>query len=121
MRTIGAFVSVLGAGSGLNWRECAFVAITWLPKAAPQAALAPLFLEVARVIGDEQQMAIGITMVSMAIVSILLTAPVGAVLIKFTAARLLHNGGKVTLAGDNKDDKELQKLQQHDQNDTQVV
>jgi hypothetical protein len=65
MRTLGGFVSVLGLGSGLNWRESAFVAITWLPKAAPTAALAPLYLELARVIGDERQMAIGITVRSL--------------------------------------------------------
>ncbi|CAM6004471.1 unnamed protein product [Sphagnum balticum] len=121
MRTVGAFVSVLGLGSGLNWRESAFVAFTWLPKAAPSAALAPLYLETARVFGDERQMAIGITMVSMATVSILLTAPIGAILIKCTASHLLHNGGKVTLNGaDSKDDKELQKLQP-DQNNAQSV
>jgi hypothetical protein len=52
-------------------------------------------------------------MVSMATVSILLSAPIGAVLIKCTSDHLLHNGGKVTLAAaESKHDDELHKLQQ---------
>ncbi|CAM6003711.1 unnamed protein product [Sphagnum balticum] len=101
---------------GMNWRECAFAAVTWLPRAAPTAALAPLYLDMARIASDKEQIATGITValfviawlmpiqiVSMAILSILLTAPIGALLIKFTASHLLHNGGKVALAEDDKD------------------
>jgi hypothetical protein len=116
MRTIFAFLSVFSLGSGMNWRECAFAAVTWLPRAAPTAALAPLYLDMARIASDKEQIATGITValfviawlmpiqiVSMAILSILLTAPIGALLIKFTASHLLHNGGKVALAEDDKD------------------
>jgi hypothetical protein len=61
MRMLGGFVSVLGLGSGLNWRESVFVAITWLPKTAPTAALAPLYLELGRTFGGEREVEIGIT------------------------------------------------------------
>ena len=43
LRTVAAWFSVIGAG--LTQYERIYVAISWLPKATVQAALAPLFLD----------------------------------------------------------------------------
>lgn len=68
-------------GCGLNFKETLFVGLSWLPKATVQAALGPVALDVARsslISGDHNtQLAEGVLTIS--VLSIILTAPLGAV------------------------------------------
>jgi len=80
---IGRSVGVLGGllGSKLNWRERVFCIIAYLPKATVQAAVGGLPLAMG-IAGGEIILAI-------AVLSIILTAPLGAVAIPLAAHRLL--------------------------------
>lgn len=79
-RSIGVIVSVLG--TDLNWKERFFCVISYLPKATVQAAMGavPLSLGVAS----------GEVILAVAVLSILVTAPLGAVAINISAPRLLE-------------------------------
>ncbi|WKY15501.1 hypothetical protein Q1695_000744 [Nippostrongylus brasiliensis] len=88
-RLIASFVAVCGAG--LTKREQLFVSVAWLPKATVQAALAPAVLDLARTRNDARTGSIesGIIILTVAILSILITAPVGAFLIRMLTPVLL--------------------------------
>ncbi|XP_015790562.1 sodium/hydrogen exchanger 9B2-like [Tetranychus urticae] len=87
-RCLASFLVLFG--SELNLREKFFIAISWLPKATVQAAIGPVALDLARSRGDQQAIENGILVLTVAILSILLTAPIGAVLIKLSAPKLLR-------------------------------
>jgi NhaP-type Na+/H+ or K+/H+ antiporter len=70
-RSGGTYLSV--AGAGLNWREKLFCIMSYLPKATVQAAIGALPLE-AGVPGGE-------LILALAVLSVLVTAPVGAIAI----------------------------------------
>ncbi|XP_031563747.1 sodium/hydrogen exchanger 9B2-like [Actinia tenebrosa] len=78
MRMLVTFLIM--AGNKLTNKEKAFVAIAWLPKATVQAAIGSLSLDIARQRGyaGKPQEEYGIQIITMAVLSILLTAPVGA-------------------------------------------
>lgn len=92
LRSLASFISVFG--SSLNMREKLFISIAWLPKATVQAAIGPVALDLARTKGDQQAISNGILVLTVAILSILITAPIGAVLIKLTAPKLLRKSTK---------------------------
>ncbi|KAL3311393.1 Sodium/hydrogen exchanger 9B2, partial [Cichlidogyrus casuarinus] len=83
--------------SKLLLKERIFVAIAWLPKATVQAAIGSEALDRARALPDqdnvETQVIVdyGKTILSLAVLSILITAPLGAMLIPLTAPRLLKH------------------------------
>ena len=79
-RSIGTYISVLG--TDLNFRERIFCVISYIPKATVQAAIGAVPLE-AGVKGGEIILAV-------AVLSILLTAPLGAIGIKITGERWLE-------------------------------
>lgn len=79
-RSIGTWMSVLGAG--LNSRERLFCVISYIPKATVQAAIGAVPLE-AGVAGGEVILAV-------AVLSILITAPIGAVGISMAGERWLE-------------------------------
>ncbi len=79
-RSVGTYVSVLGAG--LNWREKVFCIISYIPKATVQAAIGAVPLE-AGVPGGEVILAV-------AVLSILVTAPIGAIGISLYGERVLE-------------------------------
>jgi NhaP-type Na+/H+ or K+/H+ antiporter len=81
-RTIGVFISTMG--SNLNMKERLFCVLSYLPKATVQAAIGALPL----VSGVEK----GPEILAIAVLSILLTAPLGAILIKWSAPKLLKKG-----------------------------
>nr|CAH8824352.1 unnamed protein product [Trichobilharzia regenti] len=88
-RLLATILAVLP--SKLNMRERLFVGFAWLPKATVQAAIGPVALDTARqsnvsaeIIGYGEQV------VTLAALSILITAPLGAVLMPLTAPYLLH-------------------------------
>ncbi|GMT33360.1 hypothetical protein PFISCL1PPCAC_24657 [Pristionchus fissidentatus] len=87
-RTAVAFLAVMG--SGMTSRERLFVALAWIPKATVQAALAPVALEMTRrgEYGKDYEEG-ALIVFSLAVLSILTTAPIGAAVIRITAPLLL--------------------------------
>ena len=83
-RTLGVFLSL--AGSPINSRERLFCAVSFLPKATVQAAIGAIPLA-AGIAGGEIILAI-------AVLSILLSAPLGSLLIRKTAPALLTRNTK---------------------------
>lgn len=86
MRWLGTFF-VTGGDQGFTARERAFFAFSWIPKATVQAAIGGIVLDTARSLGgisDENRalyQEYGNIVLSMAVMSIILTAPTGAILI----------------------------------------
>lgn len=80
-RSIGVVLSLLG--TELNRKERLFSIIAYLPKATVQAAIGGIPLAMGVESGD--------LILSLAVLSIILTAPLGAIAIKATGDRLLAN------------------------------
>lgn len=86
MRWIGTFL-VTGGDQGFTIKERMFFAFSWIPKATVQAAIGGVVLDLARNlknINDEDRQVYeqyGNVVLSMAVMSIILTAPLGAILI----------------------------------------
>ncbi|XP_049949549.1 sodium/hydrogen exchanger 9B2-like [Schistocerca serialis cubense] len=76
-------------GGALTLKEQLFVAIAWLPKATVQAALGPVALDIARKRGDASE-DLASKLLTVAVLSILLTAPTGAVAIYISGPKLLN-------------------------------
>ncbi len=76
----------------LNYRERLFCALAWIPKATVQAALAPLVVSKIQDGGIETEdlKSHGKIVVTLAVLAILITAPLGSVLIAFFGPRLLR-------------------------------
>ncbi|KAF8384354.1 hypothetical protein PRIPAC_73496 [Pristionchus pacificus] len=88
VRTIVAFFAVMGAG--LTTRERAFVALSWPSKATVQAALATAAIDLVDKGGyGEEYRKAAVIVFSLAVLSILTTAPIGAILIRISAPLLL--------------------------------
>ena len=83
-RSVGSYLSVLGAG--LNWKEKLFCVVSYIPKATVQAAIGAIPLE-AGVAGGEVILAI-------AVLSILVTAPIGAIGIMLMGEPILEEEEK---------------------------
>ncbi|KAJ1530721.1 hypothetical protein ONE63_005582 [Megalurothrips usitatus] len=101
-RTLSTWLLLL-AGKRFNWKERLFVALAWLPKADVQAALGPLALDTARralrqddvsaaAPGAEAEANVdrASTVLLVAVLSILMTAPAGSVVIASLSRRLLN-------------------------------
>ena len=88
-RLLAAFLSV--SGTSLNFREKIFVCFSWIPKATVQAAIGSYALAVAVEKGAEEEV-LGYcrTIVTVAVLVILVSAPLGAMLMYFTAPLLLE-------------------------------
>ncbi|XP_011878009.1 PREDICTED: mitochondrial sodium/hydrogen exchanger 9B2 isoform X1 [Vollenhovia emeryi] len=84
---IGATVLV-GIGSKLNLKEKVFIALSWMAKATVQAALASVALEEVDK-DDQQQVEYAETVLMMCVLSVLLTAPAGAIIITLSGPKLL--------------------------------
>lgn len=80
IRSLGVLISLIG--TDLSFKERVFCIIAYLPKATVQSAKAAIPLQMG-VAGGEIMQAI-------AILSVLITAPIGAIGIKLTSDRLLH-------------------------------
>ena len=78
-RSIGVMLSLLG--TDLNWKERLFCVISYIPKATVQAAMGAVPLS----LGEES----GYIILAIAVLSILITAPLGAIGINLTAKKLL--------------------------------
>uniref|UniRef100_A0A671WV32 Cation/H+ exchanger transmembrane domain-containing protein n=1 Tax=Sparus aurata TaxID=8175 RepID=A0A671WV32_SPAAU len=88
VRVLFTFVCVLCAG--FNMREKVFIALAWMPKATVQAAIGSTALDMARSRGDKVSENYGMDVLTVAVLSILLTAPVGALVIGLAGPRLLQ-------------------------------
>lgn len=85
-RMAGVFFCLIR--SGLNPREKLFTAIAYLPKATVQAAIGSIPLSLG--------MSAGNTILTVAVLAILITAPLGALGIDFTHKKLLTRMEKTT-------------------------
>jgi solute carrier family 9B (sodium/hydrogen exchanger), member 1/2 len=85
VRSLGVFLCLIG--SDLTVRERLFTAVAYLPKATVQAAIGGAPLAALRMAG--MSTAPGDIILSVAVLSIILTAPLGAWAISFLAPRLL--------------------------------
>ncbi len=79
-RTLGVFIATWR--TGLTWRERLFCAVAYIPKATVQAAIGGIPLAMG-IPGGE-------LILALSVLSIVLTAPTGAILIKKLAPRLLN-------------------------------
>ncbi|KAF4525946.1 hypothetical protein B566_EDAN000737 [Ephemera danica] len=84
-------VGLVTMGGFLSLKEQLFVTIAWLPKATVQAALAPVALDIARQTGaSEEVIELAEQVLTVAVLSILVTAPIGAIGISVSGPRLLN-------------------------------
>ncbi|XP_033325284.1 na[+]/H[+] hydrogen antiporter 1 isoform X1 [Megalopta genalis] len=79
---------LVSIGSKLNLKEKIFVALAWMAKATVQAALAPTTLDKVNP-DDPQQVYYAETVMTMCVLSILMMAPSGAVIIILSGPKLL--------------------------------
>jgi len=82
-RSIGTYISVMG--TDLNFKEKMFCVVAYIPKATVQAAIGAVPLAAGVASGE--------IILAVAVLSIILTAPVGAIGIKFTGERVLKESG----------------------------
>lgn len=82
IRSLGVIISLIG--TNLSFKERAFCVIAYLPKATVQSAKAGIPLQLGVAGGEIMQ--------SIAILSVLITAPIGAIGIKLSSPRLLNQG-----------------------------
>lgn len=79
-RSLGVLISTMG--TNLNWKERVFCVIAYIPKATVQAAIGAVPLS----LGVES----GEVILAIAVLSILITAPLGAIAINASSTRLLQ-------------------------------
>jgi len=113
IRMAATYLAVMGGD--LNWKEKVFMAFAWLPKATVQAALGPIFLDnVLRFKGNwedlgdrDEWITMGNDILTLAVLSILITAPLGAVSILALGPKLLEqdprydDNGKIEVDEEN--------------------
>uniref|UniRef100_A0A1Y1MAZ5 Cation/H+ exchanger transmembrane domain-containing protein n=1 Tax=Photinus pyralis TaxID=7054 RepID=A0A1Y1MAZ5_PHOPY len=75
--------------SNLNVKEKIFVALSWIPKATVQATLGPTALVLARNLNDPVLEGYANSVVIIAVISIIITSPIGAILIMQLGPKLL--------------------------------
>lgn len=86
-RNVGVQAALIG--TKLSARERLFVSISYLPKATVQAAIGGGLLDLGNQAGSESIIAAGVIVLSVAVVAILFTAPLGAILMDVTYKKLL--------------------------------
>ncbi|KAJ9595671.1 hypothetical protein L9F63_013137 [Diploptera punctata] len=103
----------VAAGGNLNWKEKIFVAWAWFPKATVQAAIGPVALDIAREMESEEDEVYARKVLIVAVLAILITAPIGAILINILGPRLLQQESSFSL--------EMPKLRQSSENPQDVT
>lgn len=76
-------------GVGFNNKEKIFISFASLPKATVQAALGSVALDIAQSRGLSESVVYGRAVLTLAVLSILLTAPLGAAITNLLATKLL--------------------------------
>nr|XP_046237395.1 sodium/hydrogen exchanger 9B2 isoform X2 [Scatophagus argus] len=74
---------------GFSLKEKLFISVAWLPKATVQAAIGSKALDMAREEGNETFIKFGLDVLTLAVLAILTTAPIGALGIGLAGPRLL--------------------------------
>ncbi|XP_039273607.2 sodium/hydrogen exchanger 9B2-like isoform X1 [Styela clava] len=88
-RTVGSFTAVSAAGFTL--KEKVFICLSWLPKATVQAAIGPVALDTARKLSVSSEIEeYARQVLTIAVLSILITAPLGAAAIGLSGPKLLQ-------------------------------
>jgi NhaP-type Na+/H+ or K+/H+ antiporter len=87
MRIVAVNLSLIK--TNLNLKERTFVSISYLPKATVQAAIGGGLLELGTSLNDEKIIAAGTIVLSVSVVAILISAPLGAILMNLTYKPLL--------------------------------
>ncbi|XP_061175552.1 sodium/hydrogen exchanger 9B2-like [Saccostrea echinata] len=87
IRCLVTFVAVFR--SGLNFKEQLFVSLAWIPKATVQAAIGGLALDQATHDQNETLKPLGVIVLTIAVLSIIITAPIGALAIAVSGPRCL--------------------------------
>ena len=85
-RSLGVIVCVIA--TKFTWKEKIFIIISYLPKATVQASIGAIALS--------EGLACGTLVLTAAVVSILITAPLGAILMDSLYKRLLDRGGSIS-------------------------
>ncbi|XP_066241199.1 sodium/hydrogen exchanger 9B2 [Saccopteryx leptura] len=88
IRILTTFLMVCFAG--FNIKEKIFISLAWLPKATVQAAIGSVALDTARSHGERQLEEYGMDVLTVAFLAILITAPIGSLLIGLLGPRLLQ-------------------------------
>ncbi|KAL2780681.1 sodium/hydrogen exchanger 9B2 isoform 5 [Daubentonia madagascariensis] len=88
IRILTTFLMVCFAG--FNIKEKIFISFAWLPKATVQAAIGSVALDTARSHGEKQLEEYGMDVLTVAFLAILITAPIGSLLIGLLGPRLLQ-------------------------------
>lgn len=88
IRILTTFLMVCFAG--FNIKEKIFISFAWLPKATVQAAIGSVALDRARSRGEKQLEEYGMDVLTVAFLAILITAPIGSLLIGLLGPRLLQ-------------------------------
>ncbi|XP_064414909.1 sodium/hydrogen exchanger 9B2 isoform X2 [Latimeria chalumnae] len=82
--------------AGFSFKEKIFISLAWIPKATVQAAIGSVALDTARTRGDTVLEKYGMDILTVAFLGILITAPIGALIIGLAGPRLLQKPNKET-------------------------
>ncbi|GCB80888.1 hypothetical protein scyTo_0022093, partial [Scyliorhinus torazame] len=108
--------------STFNMKEKVFIALAWIPKATVQAAIGSVALDMARIRNNKTAADYGLIVLTVAFLGILITAPIGALIIGLLGPKLLDKSKQQEL--DCSEDKESRSITcNHDQgveNDIEV-
>ncbi|CAB3364808.1 Hypothetical predicted protein [Cloeon dipterum] len=88
---------ILLTGSGFNVKEKVFISMAWMAKATIQAVLGPAVVDMVRDSDDLILHESADIVFNVCVTSILLTAPIGAILIAVTGPKLLSKGTGTSL------------------------
>ncbi|XP_071053502.1 sodium/hydrogen exchanger 9B2 isoform X2 [Onthophagus taurus] len=108
LRIITSYVTMIW--TDLNVKENLFVAISWTPKATVQAALGPVALDMARETLNLDQINLGNAVIVVAVMSIIITSPIGAILIMQLGPRFLHR----TIKEENEDEEVINPVERRE-------
>nr|CAD7394766.1 unnamed protein product [Timema cristinae] len=90
-------VTVLAvSGTKFSWKEKMFVALSWFPKGTVPAALGPTALDLGRILHTNHDVTASSHLLIVAILSILVTAPLGSLLLNLLGPRLLTRPHRVS-------------------------
>lgn len=87
IRIIATFLSV--SFTSFDLKEKVFLCVTWIPKATVQAAVGSIALDLARDANNSTYITLASNVLNIAVLSIVVTVPIGTILISLLATRLL--------------------------------
>ncbi|XP_073495293.1 sodium/hydrogen exchanger 9B2 isoform X1 [Phyllobates terribilis] len=90
------FTFLMVSCAGFNMKEKVFISLAWMPKATVQAAIGSVALDMARHTKNKQFEEYGMDVLTIAFLAILITAPIGALIIGMTAPKMLQKSNPCT-------------------------